>query len=170
MNSKQQVSGFTLIELVVVIVILAILTAVALPKFINLSSAAKINTLEAVAGSMKSTIKLVKAKALAQGISPASANPGDQSQFLVDFGHGIAEIDWRNLCPESSAEMGDQLDMVDFLNLQSEGLSARENNQYTLVGYDIPAGYSNPTDQGCYLIYDSFGDPSCTVTIVTEDC
>lgn len=170
MNKYRKTFGFTLIELIAVIVILAILTAVALPKFVNLSSSAKISILETIAGSMQSTIKLVRAKAFAQGLSPASSNPDDQSKFLIDFGHGVAEIDWRNLCPESSAELGDQLDMIDFINMEGEGLTSRENNQFTLVGYDYPSDYSNPTDQGCYIIYDSFGEPACTVTLVTEDC
>lgn len=163
-------TGFTLIELVVVIVILGILSTVALPKFIDVSSSARAASLTSVAGAMKSTIKLVKTKAFIQGITPDPSNPGVQSKFLVDFGHGSAEIDWRNLCPESRAELGDKLAMVDFLTLDASDLISRQNNQYTLVGYDIPAGYSVPTDQGCYIIYDSFGNPDCTVTVVTEDC
>ncbi|MCH2056064.1 MAG: hypothetical protein MK214_05520 [Thalassotalea sp.] len=60
--------------------------------------------------------------------------------------------------------------MVDFITLDgSAGLTSQTNNQYTLVGYDI-SGFSVPTDQGCYVIYDSFGDPAFTVTVVTEDC
>lgn len=60
--------------------------------------------------------------------------------------------------------------MIDFINLQgSGGLTSQMNNQYTLVGYEIP-GFSVPTNQGCYVIYDSFGAPDCTVTLVDVDC
>jgi len=74
------------------------------------------------------------------------------------------------LCPESLAELAVQLTMIDYLDLQTtSGLTSMLNNRYTLVGYRIP-GFSVPTNQGCYVIYDSFGDPNCTVTPVTVDC
>ncbi|MGB2742633.1 MAG: prepilin-type N-terminal cleavage/methylation domain-containing protein [Cognaticolwellia sp.] len=53
MNTKSKNHGFTLIELVVVIVILGILSATVAPKFINLSSDARIAKLESLKGSMR---------------------------------------------------------------------------------------------------------------------
>ncbi len=62
MNHKQ--SGFTLIELVVVISIIAILAAVALPRYINLQTQARITKLNAVLGSVKSAAALAHAGCL----------------------------------------------------------------------------------------------------------
>jgi MSHA pilin protein MshA len=54
-NKKQQ--GFTLIELVIVIVILGILAATAAPKFIDLSTDARIATLKGMQGAMSSGLQ-----------------------------------------------------------------------------------------------------------------
>lgn len=71
-NQKQQ--GFTLIELVIVIVILGVLAATAAPKFINLTGDAKGATLQAVKGSIETAMAGVYAKALIKGVNNSSSS------------------------------------------------------------------------------------------------
>lgn len=61
---KQQ--GFTLVELVIVIVILGILAVTAAPKFLNLAGDAKAGTLEAVKASLQSANSVIYSKAILQ--------------------------------------------------------------------------------------------------------
>ena len=61
---RQTQNGFTLVELVVVIVILGVLAAVALPRFVGLQGDARLAKGQAVVGTVKSASALARAAAM----------------------------------------------------------------------------------------------------------
>lgn len=72
---RKSEKGFTLIELVMVIVILSILAVVAIPQFVNLKGNAETATVDGVIGAVRSGILAQHASLLAQGNDGAAAWP-----------------------------------------------------------------------------------------------
>ena len=66
-SSINKQAGFTLIELIMVIVILGVLSAFALPRFADLGGDARTASINGLAGSLKSAANIAHAQYLAQG-------------------------------------------------------------------------------------------------------
>jgi MSHA pilin protein MshA len=95
--------GFTLIELVVVIVILGILAAFAVPRFMGLETQARVSSVRALEGTLRS------ASAMAHGVWLASGSPAnitiDGTVIPMTFGYPTAAAS-QNIIDPSIVQAG----------------------------------------------------------------
>ncbi|MFD1006657.1 pilus assembly FimT family protein [Oceanisphaera ostreae] len=85
-------AGFTLIELVIVMVILGILGAVAAPRFLNLQNDAYSASLKALRSNMQSALQMANVKAVLEGKeqSPTWNGTGEFTGVVFKYGYPAA--------------------------------------------------------------------------------
>jgi MSHA pilin protein MshA len=87
MRKINKQAGFTLIELIMVIVILGVLSAFALPRFADLGGQARLATIQGAAGSMKAAANIAHAQWLAEGDSASVEVTLEGTDIVMLFGY-----------------------------------------------------------------------------------
>ncbi len=128
--------GFTLIELVVVIVVLGVLAAIQLPRFLDSRDAAERARLEGFAGAMENTVRMARAQWFANG-QPNAVILDDGTLVNVDPATGYA-VDDRNHTNDTAANMGiGECHRLFSALLRTDATATRSNNANNLRRNDF---------------------------------
>lgn len=158
--------GFTLIELVAIVVVLGVIAAIAAPKFVNLKDSAILANMEAMEGSLRSAHNMVQTKIR---IAPESLNNAENRytlengqvirvrgklpdgrwnntfQFLVDF-QDIAQVNSNN-CTDPDLKWCVRQRNQNWFN--SRGYSSLGTGRGFVI---FPFG-TNVNQDRCYIYY-----------------
>ncbi|MBT1118827.1 type II secretion system protein [Stutzerimonas nitrititolerans] len=138
---KKQQSGFTMIELIMVIVVLGILAAFALPRFANFSGDARLAAMQGAAGAVKSASAIVHAAAL--------ADPKTASNGTISVEVDVALVGTYAAPTEEGIALAAQLSTDDFdiddSTTPNTITVADKTKSACLFSYKMASGDSAPT-------------------------
>ena len=140
---KSAQGGFTLIELIVVIVILGILAATALPRFSNLSGDARVASLNAARGALSATSAMTHGRYL---VTPAATQNVEGVLIAMNTTSGYPAIGNDNV-GSTNVSATDAF-------MQAAGLAG--DYTATLQGANlriVPNGLSAAAQGNCFLTY-----------------
>ncbi len=116
--------GFTLIELIIVIVILGILAVSAAPKFVDFRSEAIIASMESLEGTINSAATLVYVKSVIQGVEGSSAAQITVNGETIDVVYGYPSARTGGIQASLEIDAGDRADDHEWNSRRSQSINA----------------------------------------------
>jgi MSHA pilin protein MshA len=182
-------SGFTLIELIVVIVIIGILSAIAAPKFMNLQSEARLSAIQGLVASLKSSVNMSYSEAVIQGLdklpkghficvngektADGSSCSNAREKVVLSYGRPSADL-------ESGILNSLNINLSSDLSVESDWYAKVRDTSTPASIYIWPKGTIEPYETadgvfGCAIYYTeayTSGDViyNPTITIFDYDC
>jgi MSHA pilin protein MshA len=168
-------AGFTLMELVVVISIIAILAAVALPRLIDAQRDARVAKAKAIYGALRSASTLARARCeldLSSVAAPGKVSCRDTPPMVEMDGHPVRIV---NRYPAAAI---DGIDVAADINLAGDGLTASNGTDTNSLGIGVPSrtyivsGGSTPQCSVTYLEAGLKGGSivGAEVRVATDGC
>jgi len=135
-HSLARTLGFTLVELVVVIILLGVLAAIGLPRFLDIVGAGERARLQGFAGAMESAAGIAKAQWVAEG-KPNAVVLMDGTVINVDPATGYP-VDDRDQTNDTAANMGiRECERLFPALLRTDATATRSNNANVLRRNDF---------------------------------
>ncbi|MEZ8159208.1 prepilin-type N-terminal cleavage/methylation domain-containing protein [Vibrio splendidus] len=165
-QSQTQQKGFTIIELVVVIVILGIVSVTAASKFLNLQTDARISTLNGLKGGMEGASAMLYGKTSALGLDKAASASinveGDNISVVYGYPAAMNDQTWSQLIESTFLDAVWDTGQADWFFTNTDA-----NDGIILYA---PSSRKKQ-DDNCYLEYqEATKENSPSFTLTTNGC